>query len=164
MPTSLWPNGLQCPASLSFTFPEFVPIHVHWVSDAIQPLLPPLPIGFNLSQRQTFPMSWLFASGGQTVGASISASVLPISIQGWFPLELTGLISLMSKGLSSLLQHHNLKVSILQHSDFFMIQLSHLYMITGKTIALTMRTFVGKVMSLLFNTLSRYVIAFLPRG
>ena len=66
--------------------------------------------------------------------------------------------------LKSLLQHHNLKASILQHSAFFMVQLSHPYMTTGKTIALTRRTFVGKVMSLLFNMLSRLVIAFLPRS
>ena len=66
--------------------------------------------------------------------------------------------------LKSLLQHHSSKASILQHSAFFMVQLSHPYMITGKTIALTKRTFVGKVMSLLFNMLSRLVIAFLPRS
>ena len=66
--------------------------------------------------------------------------------------------------LKSLLQHHGLKVSILWHSAFFMVQLSHPYMTTGKTIALTIQTFVGKVMSLLFNTLSRFVITFLPRN
>ena len=66
--------------------------------------------------------------------------------------------------LKSLLQQHNLKASVLTHSDFSMVQLSHLYMITGKTIALTRHTFVSKVMSLLFNMLSRFVIAFLPRS
>ena len=66
--------------------------------------------------------------------------------------------------LKSLLQHYNLKASVLQHSAFFMVQLSHPYMTTGKTIALTMQTFVDKVTSLLFNTLSRFVIAFLPRS
>ena len=65
--------------------------------------------------------------------------------------------------LKSLLQHHNFKASILRHSAFFMVQLSHLYMTTGKTIALTILTFVGKMMSLLFNTLSRLVVAILPR-
>ena len=74
------------------------------------------------------------------------------------------MISLQSKGLSSLLQHHCSKVSILRHSAFFMVQLSQPYMITGKTIALTRRTFVGKVISQLFNMLSRLVIAFLPRN
>ena len=66
--------------------------------------------------------------------------------------------------LMSLLQHHTSKASILRHSAFFMVQLSHPYMITGKTISLTRWTFVGKVMSLLFNMLSRFVIAFLPRN
>ena len=66
--------------------------------------------------------------------------------------------------LKSLLQHHSSKASILQHSAFFIFQLSHLYMTTGKTIALSRRTFVGKVMSLLFNMLSRFVIAFLSRS
>ena len=66
--------------------------------------------------------------------------------------------------LKSLLQHHSSKASILWHSGFFIVQLSHLYMTTGKTIALTIRTFVGKVMSLLFNTLSWFVISFLPRS
>ena len=67
-------------------------------------------------------------------------------------------------GVQGFLQHHSLKPSVLWHSAFFMVQLLHLYMTTGKTIALTRWTFAGKVMSLLFNTLSRYVIAFLPRS
>ena len=71
---------------------------------------------------------------------------------------------MQSKGLSSLLQHHSSKASILRHSAFFIVQLSHPYMTTGKTIALTRRSFVGKVMSLLFNMLSRLVIAFLQRS
>ena len=77
--------------------------------------------------------------------------------------EHPGLISLQSKGLSSLFQHHSSKASILQHSAFFTVQLSHPYMTSGKTIALTRRTFVGKIMSLLFNMLSRLIITFLPR-
>ena len=102
----------------------------------------------------SFPMSQLLASGGQTIGASVSASVFPMISQGWFPLGLIGLISMQSKGLfNSLLQHHNLKASVLQCSAFFMVQLSHSYMTIGKTIALTIQTFVGKVMSLLFNSL-----------
>ena len=66
--------------------------------------------------------------------------------------------------LKSLLQHHGSKASILQHSGFFMTQLSHLYMTTGKTTALTLWTFVGKIISLLFNMLSRLIIAFLPKS
>ena len=73
-------------------------------------------------------------------------------------------LSAVQGTLKSLLQHHNSKALILQCSAFFMVQLSHPYMTTGKTIALTLWTFVGKVMSLLFNTLSRFVIAFLPRS
>ena len=86
----------------------------------------------------SFPVSRLFTSGGQSIGASASASVLPVNIQGRFPLGLTGLISLLSKGLSSLLQHHSSKASILQHSAFSMVQFSHPYMTTEKTVALTM--------------------------
>ena len=74
------------------------------------------------------------------------------------------MVSMLSKGLSSLLQHHSSKVSVLWHSAMFIAQLSHPYMPTGKTIALTRWTFVGKVMSLLFNMLSRLVITFLPRS
>ena len=102
----------------------------------------------------SFPVSWLFSSGRKSIGVSASASVLPINIRGWFPLGLTGLISLQSKELSSLLQHHSSKESILWCSVFLMAQLSHPYMTTGKTVALTRWTFVVKVMSLLFNTLS----------
>ena len=110
----------------------------------------------------SFQMSQFFASGSQSIGAS--ASILPMNIQNWFSLGLTDLVSLQSKGLSSLLQHHSSKALILQCSAFFIVQLSHPYMTVGKTIALTGWPFVGKVMSLLFNMLSRLVIAFLPRA
>ena len=109
-------------------------------------------------------MSQFFISGGQSIGASASASVLPMNIQDWFPLGLIGWISLLSKGIfKSFLHYHNSKASILRPSAFFIVQLSHPYMTTGKTIALTRWTFVGRVMSLLFNMLSRLVIVFLPR-
>ena len=91
---------------------------------------------------------------------SASASVLLMNIQDWFPLGWTGWISLQSKRL---LRVHSSKASILWSSAFFIVQLSYPYMTTGKTIALTRWTFVGKVMSLL-NMLSRLVIAFLPRS
>ena len=113
---------------------------------------------------RVFPMSRFFSSGGQSIGVSASALILPVNIQDWFPLGLTGLISLQSKGLSKVLQHHSSKASVLRHSIFFMVQLSHPYMTTGKTIALTRWIFVGKVIYLLFNMQSRLVIAFLPRG
>ena len=87
-----------------------------------------------------------FSSGGQNIGVSASASVLPMNIQYWFPLGWTGWISLQSKGtLKSLLQHHSSKASILQCSAFLIVQLSHPYMTTGKAIAWTRRAFVGKV-------------------
>ena len=110
-----------------------------------------------------FQMSQLFASGGQSIGASGSASVLPVTIQGWFPLGWTGWISLQSKGLSRVSSNSS-KASVLWPPVFFIVQHSHPYMTTGKTIALARRIFVGKVMSLLFNMLSRLVITFLPRS
>ena len=98
-------------------------------------------------------MSQFFASGGQSIGPSASASVLPMNIQDWFPLGWTGWISLQQGTLKSLLQHHSSKTYILWLSAFFMVQLSHPYMTNGKTIALTRQTFVSKVMSLIFNML-----------
>ena len=112
----------------------------------------------------SFPVSQLFVPGGRSIGATTSASVLPMNIYGWFPLGLTGLISLLSKGLSSLLQHHSSKASVFQHPVFFMVQLSYLYITTGKTIALTMWAFVSEVMPPFLNMLSKLVIAFLPRS
>ena len=112
----------------------------------------------------SFPVSQFFTSGGQSIGVAASTLVFSTNIQDWFPLGWTGWISLKSKGLSRVLQHHSSKVSILWCSAFFTVQFSHPYMTTGKTIALTRRTLVGKVMSLLFNMLSRLVIAFLPRS
>ena len=102
------------------------------------------------------PMSHLFASDSQNSVASASTTVFPMTIQGWFPLGLIGLISLQSKGHSGVFsKHHSSKVSVLWCSAFFIVQLSHPYMTTGKTIALTIWNFVGKVTSLLSNMLSR---------
>ena len=110
-----------------------------------------------------FLISQLFTWGGQSTGVSALASVLLMKTQDWSPLGCTGWISLqLERTLKSLLQHHSSKTSILRRSAFFIVQLSHPYMTTGKTTALTRRTFVGKVMSRLFNMLSRLVIAFLP--
>ena len=109
-------------------------------------------------------MPWLFASGGQRIGASASTSVLPMSIHGWFPLGLTDLVSLLSKGLSRVFCNTSSKTSILWQSAFIVVQLSHLHMTTGKTIALVTWTFTGKMMTLLFNTASRFTITFLPRS
>ena len=144
---------------------EFAQTHVHWIGDAMQPFHPlsPLLLLSIFPSIRVFSNESAFPSGGQNTGASASSSVLPMNIQGWLPSGLTGLISLLSKGLKSLLQHHSSKASLLQCSTFFRVQLSHLHMTTGKTRALTIWTIVGKVMSLL-NMLSRFVIAFLPRS
>ena len=109
-------------------------------------------------------MSQFFESSDQSIGVSASASVLPMNIQDWFPLGWTGGISLLSKGLSRVFSN-----TTVQMHQFFGTQLSlesnsHIHMTIGKTIALTRWTFVGKVMSLLFNMLSRLVITFLPRS
>ena len=110
-------------------------------------------------------MSQFFAPGGQSIGVSASVSVLPMNIQDWFPLGLTGWISLQSKWLSRVFS--NITVHKYQ---FFITQLSlqsntHIYTrLLEKTVALAVHTFVSKVMSLLFNMQSRSIIAFLPRS
>ena len=109
-------------------------------------------------------MSQFFTSGGQSIGVSASASVLPNEYSGLTSFRMDWLGLLAVQGIpKSLLQHHSSKASILQRSAFFIVQLSHPYMTTGKTIVLTRRTFVGKVMFLLFNMLFRLAIAFLSR-
>ena len=134
-----------------------------WCHPTISPSVVPLSCLQSFPASGFFQMSQFFASGGQSSRASALASVLPMNIEDWFPLGWTGWISLKSKGLwrvffNTTVQKH------LRRSTFFMVQLSHPYMTTGKSIALTRRTFVGKVMSLLFNMLSRLVITFLPRS
>ena len=147
--------------------PKFTQTHVHWVSDAIQPSHPlsSPSSAFNLSQHQGL-FQWVRSSHQVT-------KVLEFQLQHQPSNEYSGLISfrmdwldhLAVQGtLKSLLQHHSTKTSILQGSAFFRVQLSHPYMTTRKTTALTRRTFVGKVMSLPFNMLSRLVITFLPRS
>ena len=116
-----------CP-SLS---PRSCSTHVHWVSDAIQPSHPLCPLLLLPSiflSIKVFPVSWPFVSSDQTIGASASASVLPMNIMDWFPLGLTGLISLLSKGLSIIFSSTTVqKASILHHSPLFMVQLSRPY-------------------------------------
>ena len=165
-------NPLDCSMlgfPVLYQLPEFAQTHVHWV-DAIQvshPLLSPSPPALSLSQHQYFPVSPLFASGGQSIGAL--APALAMNIQSWFPLGLTGLFSLLSKDFQKSFAAQEfasvaqLKASVLQCSVFFMYKLSHLYMTTGKAIALNICTFVDKEMSLLFNMSSRFVMTFLPR-
>ena len=108
-------------------------------------------------------MSRFFTSGGQSIGVSALASAFPINILISFRIDWLGIFG-VQRTLKSLLQHHSSEASILQHSASFMVQLAHLYRTTGKTIAFTRQTFLGKVMSLLFNMLSRLAKTFLPRS
>ena len=147
--------------------PKLAQVHVHCISDAIQPshpLMHSFSYALNLCQHQglTFPLSQQFTSDDQNTGVPASTSVLPMSIQGWFPLRLTGLILLLSKGLSGVFCSTQFK-DINSSALHLLYQLSQPYVTAGKTIALTTWTFVGRVMSLLFNTLSRFLMAFLPR-
>ena len=149
-------------------FPEFTQTHVHRVSDAIQPshplrpllLLPPIPPTIRVFSNESalhmrWPKYW-----------SLSFSIIPSKEHpGLISFRMYWLDLLAVQGtLKSLLQHHSSKASILRCSAFFIVQLSHPNMATGKTISLTRRTFVGKVMSLLLNMLSSLVITFLPRS
>ena len=109
-------------------------------------------------------MSQFFASGGQSIGDSASASFLPMKIQDGFPFRVDWFDLVFQRTFKSLLQHHSSKASVLQCSAFFTVQFSHPHTTTGKIIALTGQNFVGKVMSLFFNILSRLVIVFLPRN
>ena len=170
MSDSLQPHGLQharplCPSPSPEVFSSSCPLHwwYHLAISSSDALFSFCTQSYSTSG--TFPMSQFFASDDQNTGASASASVLPVSDQlislkiDWFDL-------LAVQGtFRSLLQHHSSKASVLWHSAFFMVQLSQPYVTTGKTsIALTIQTFVSRVTSLLFKTLSRFVITFLPRS
>ena len=173
MTNSLWPHELQHTRPPSITNSNFCPLS-QWCHPTISSsvvLFSSCPQSFPASG--SFQMSQLFASSRQSIGLSASTSVLPMNQSFQCSNEHSGLISfkmdwldlLAVQGtLKSLLQHHSSNTSIFQPSAFFIVQLSHPYMTTGKTIALTIWTFVGKVMSLLFNMVSRLVITFLPRS
>ena len=158
-------NGSTPGLPVHHRLPEFTQTHVHRVSDAIQPSHPllssfvliPIPPSITVFSNEStlcirWPKYW-----------SYSFSIIPSKEHpGLISFRMDWLDLLAVQGtLKSLLQHHSSKASILQRSAFFTVQLSHPYMTTGKTIALTRQTFVGKVMSLLFNMLSRLVITFL---
>ena len=148
--------------------PEFTQTHVHRVSDAIQPSHPllapsppaPTPPSIRVFSNEStlhmrWPKYWSFSFN----------IILSKEIPGLISFRMDWLDLFAVQGTrKNLLQHHSLKASILRYSAFFIVQLSHLYMTTGKTIALTRWTFVGKVMSLLLNMLSRLVITFLQRS
>ena len=159
MSNSLRPHELQhtrppCPSSTPRVYPNLCPLS-RWCHPAISSSVIPFS-----SCLQSFPasgsfqMSQLFASGGQSIGVSASTSVLPMNTQS-FRMDWLDLLSVQGT-LKSLLQHHSSKASILWLSAFFIVQHSHPYMTSGKTIALSRGTFVYKVMSLLFNMLSRW--------
>ena len=140
---------------------ELTQTPVHWVCDApFSSCLQSFPAS------RSFQMSQLFASGYQSIGVLFSFSIGPFSeYSGLISFRMDWLDLLEVQGtLKSRLQHHSSKASILWCSAFFMVQLSHPYMTTSKTIALTKVTFCGKVMSLFFNMLSRLVIDFFPRS
>ena len=151
---------------LHHQLPELTQTHIHEVDDVIQPSHPlssPTPPTFNLSQHQGFfSNESVLHRGGQSIEVSASPSVLPMNIQDWVPLGWTGWISLQPKGLSRVFPKPHFKGINPLGLAFFVVQLSHAYTTTGKTIALTRWTFVGKVMSLLLNML--YRLAFLPRS
>ena len=137
MSDSLWPHGpqharLPCPSPSPGACSNSC-----WLSQWCHPTISSSVIPFFSSLQSfpasgSFPKSWLSTSGGQSIGASASASVLPMNIQGWFLLELIGLIFLLFKILARVLQHHNSKASIPRRSAFLVVQLSHPYMTTEK--------------------------------
>ena len=166
---SLWPHESQharppCPSPTPAVHSDSRPSS-QWCHPAISSSVTPFsscPQSFSASK--SFPMSYFFPSGGQSIRVSASALVLPMNIQDWFLSGLTGLFSLQSKGLSGVFSN-----TTVQKHQFISIQPSlwsnyHTHAWLLKNIALTIQTTVGKAMSLLFNTLSRFVIAFLPRS
>ena len=170
MSDSLRPQGLQharlpCPSQSPGVCSNSCPLS-EWCHLTISSSVTPFsscPQSFPASG--SFSMSQIFPSDGQSIGASASASVLPMNIQGWFPLGLAGLVSLLAKELSRVFSSTTVwKHQFFWHSAFFAVQLSHPYMTTGKTVPLSRQTFVGTVIFLLFNMLSGLVIAFLPRS
>ena len=170
MSNSLRPHGLQhtrlhCPSPTPRVYSNSCPLSQWWYPTTSPSVIPFSSCLQSFPASGSFQMSQFFASGDQSTGASASASVL-VNTQGGFPLGRTSWISLQSKGLSSIFSN----TTVQRHQFFsaqlslFIVQLSHPYMTTGKIIGLTRWTFVGKVMSLLFNVLSRLVITFLPRS
>ena len=153
---SLWPHGLQhasppCPSPTLGIYSNSCPFS-RWCHLTISSTV----VTFSsclqyFPASRSFPMSQFFASGGQSIGVSASASVLPMNIQDWFLLGLTDWISVQSKDSQESSPTPQFKSINSSALSFFMVQLSHPYMTTGKTIALTRWTCVGKVMSLLFK-------------
>ena len=169
MSDSLQPRGLQhtrlpCPSPIPRACSNSCPSS-RWCHPTISSSVVRFSHLQSFPASGSFPMSQFFTSGCHSILVSVSASVLPMNTQDWSPLGWTGWISLLSrKSQESSLTPQFKRINRSLLSAFLMVQLSYPYTTTGKTIALSRWTFVGKVMSLLFNTLSRLVIAFLPRS
>ena len=152
-----------CPSSTPGVYPDSCPLS-WWCHRTIISSVIPFPSCLQTFPASgSFPMSRFFASGGQSIGVSASISSPSNEYSGLISFRMDWL-DLLAGTLKSLLQHHSWKAAILWHSTFFIVQFSYPYITTGKTISLTRQTFVGQVMSLLFNMLSRLIIAFLPRS
>ena len=169
MSNSLQPHGQQharlpCPSPSPRVFSDFCPLS-QWCCLAISSSATRFSFCLlSLSASRSFPMSWVFTSGGQSIGASASASVLPVNIQCWFLLGLTDLI-LLFKGLSIVFSSTTVQKHQLFGAQTSLWSNSHIYAwLLKKTIALIIQTFVSNVISLLFNILSRFIVAFLPRS
>ena len=153
------------PGSSVLHYLQLAQTHIHCVDDAIQHLIlcHPLLLPSIFPSIRVFSSESVLRSGGQSIGVSASTFSPSSEHPGLISFRMDWLDLLAVQGThKSLLQHYGSKASILQHSAFFIVQLSHPYMTTGTTIALTRLTFVGKVMSLLLNMLSRLVLTFLP--
>ena len=165
-PTLCNPKNLSTPSHHQLL--ESTQTHVHWVDDAIQPshhLSSPSPLPSIFPSTRVFSNKSALRIRWQKYWSFSFSISLSNENSGLISFRIDWLDLLAVQGtLKSLLQHHSSKASILLYSAFFTVQLSHPYMTTGKTIALTSWTFVDKVMSLLFNMLFRLVIAFLPRS
>ena len=145
---SLWPHGLQhtrppCSSPTPGVYSNSCPLSRWCHPTTSSSVIPFSSCLQSFPASGSFQMSQFSASAGQSIGVSVSTSVLSVNIQDWFPLGWTGLISCSPRTLKSLLQHHSSKASILRRSAFLMVQHSHPYTTTGKTIALTRQTFVG---------------------
>ena len=169
MSNSLWPHEPQlarppCPSPTPGVYPNSCSL-----SQWCHPIISSSVVRFSsclqsFSASESFPMSQLFAWGGQSIGVSASASVLPMSTQDWSPLGWTGGSLCSSRDYQESPPHHSSTASIFRCSAFFTVQLSHPYMTTGKTRALTRWIFFDKMMSLFFKMLSMLVITFLPKS
>ena len=161
MSGSLWPHGLHharlpCPSPTPKACSNSCPLS-QWCHPTISSSGVPFSCLHSFPASESFPRCQFFTSGGQSIEVSASASILPMNIQNWFPWGWLIGSPGSTRTLKSLLQHHSSKASVLWCSAFFIVQFSHPYMTTGKTIALTRWTFVSRVMPLLFSTLPRFV-------